>query len=45
MIQSDTNEEEVKKQALENINVKKALGENQVKKVIYVKGRLINIVF
>ena len=45
MIQSDTNEEEVKKQALENVNVKKALGENQVKKVIYVKGRLINIVF
>ncbi|MBP9715261.1 MAG: class I tRNA ligase family protein [Candidatus Pacebacteria bacterium] len=44
MIQKDISEEEVKKQALENINIKKAIAGNQVKKVIYVKGRLINIV-
>ncbi|MDQ5954527.1 MAG: leucyl-tRNA synthetase [Patescibacteria group bacterium] len=41
----DANEEYIKAKAFENENVKKTLIGQEIKKVIYVKGRLINIVF
>ncbi|MEK7167454.1 MAG: class I tRNA ligase family protein, partial [Patescibacteria group bacterium] len=44
MIGADEAEEEVKKRALENDAVLKYLADKPVKKVIYVKNRLINIV-
>ena len=44
MISADEGEESVKEKALGNENIQKYLKEGGVKKVIYVKGRLINIV-
>jgi leucyl-tRNA synthetase len=44
MILSDLNEEKIKKQVLVNEIVLKYLAGQEVKKVIYVKNRLINIV-
>lgn len=41
---ADASEEDVKKQALANDAVSKFIGGQEIKKVIYVKGRLINIV-
>ncbi len=40
----DTTEEEIKKQALENEAVVRNISGQEIKKVIYVKNRLINIV-
>jgi leucyl-tRNA synthetase len=44
IIQSDSSQEEVKKLALSNSNISKILGESQPKKVIYVPGRIVNVV-
>ncbi len=44
LIRVDENEEEVKKQVLENDVVLRHIGVETIKKVIYVKNRLINIV-
>ncbi len=44
MIPADAGEEEVKKLAFENENVKKYIEGKEIKKVIYVPGKLINIV-
>jgi len=44
IIQSDLSHEEVKKLALTNSNISKTLGESQPKKVIYVPGRIVNVV-
>lgn len=44
MIMVDANEEDIKKQALKNENVMKYLVGGEIKKIIYVKNRLINIV-
>jgi leucyl-tRNA synthetase len=43
-VEKDTSEEEIKKLALENENVKNFVGDKKPTKVIYVPGRLINIV-
>ncbi len=40
----DANEEEIKKQALSHESVLKHIENQEIKRVIYVKGRLINIV-
>jgi len=44
MIKIDDSEEEIKKQILSNEIVLKYVGDKEVKKVIYVKNRLVNIV-
>ena len=44
IIRSDLSHEEVKKLALTNSNISKTLGESQPKKVIYVPGRIVNVV-
>ncbi|MDD5721543.1 MAG: class I tRNA ligase family protein [Candidatus Pacebacteria bacterium] len=44
MIKADDEEEQIKKQALSNETVLKYIGSKEVKKVIYVKNRLVNIV-
>ena len=44
MISADENEEEVRKQAISNEFILKHLDGKDIKKVIYVKNRLINIV-
>ena len=40
----DTNEEDVKKQALSEENVQKFLSGKEPSKVIYVRGKIVNIV-
>jgi leucyl-tRNA synthetase len=40
----DISEEDAKKVALESEKIKKHLEGNMVKKIIFIKGRLINIV-
>ena len=45
MIGTGDNEEEVKKKALQNEIVLRHMSGKNVKKVFYVKNRLINIVF
>lgn len=45
LVLPDTSEEEIKEKALVEDSVKKHIQGQIVKKVIYVKGRLINIVF
>ena len=44
IIQNNSSQEEVKKLALSNSNISKILGESQPKKVIYVPGRIVNVV-
>ncbi|MBI2630924.1 class I tRNA ligase family protein [Candidatus Nomurabacteria bacterium] len=44
MIKADEKEEEIKKEALQNSTVLKHIAGKELKKVIYVKNRLINIV-
>jgi leucyl-tRNA synthetase len=44
MVQADEDEESVKQKALKNETILKFVSTNQVKKIIYVKGRLLNIV-
>ncbi len=44
MIALNETEEEVKKKALNNENVLKFISQDKIKKIIYVKNRLINIV-
>jgi leucyl-tRNA synthetase len=44
MIQANEEEEEIKKQALADEAVLKYITDQNIKKVIYVKNRLINIV-
>ena len=44
MIRAEISEEEVKKQAISNETVSRHLSGKEIKKVIYVKNRLINIV-
>ncbi|HRY62871.1 MAG TPA: class I tRNA ligase family protein, partial [Candidatus Paceibacterota bacterium] len=44
MVSADISEEDVKKIALENDAVKRNIEGKEIKKVIYVKGRLVNIV-
>jgi leucyl-tRNA synthetase len=44
MVPVDTSEEEVKKNAIKNEAVLKYVGGQEIKKIIYVKNRLINIV-
>jgi leucyl-tRNA synthetase len=44
MILADLNEEEIKKQAISNENILKYLSGQKVKKIIYVKNRLVNVV-
>jgi len=43
-VSADISEEEAKKIALESEKVKKWLEEKEIKKVIFVKGKLVNIV-
>ena len=43
-VSPEASEEEIKKLALENAEVKKHTDDKSVRKVIYVKGRLVNIV-
>ena len=43
--QADEKEEDVKKKAFLNENISKYIAEKDIKKIIYVKNRLINIVF
>ena len=44
MIGSDDGEEEIKKKAVSNETVLRHMAGRDARKVIYVKGRLINIV-
>ena len=44
MIDVNQNEEEIKKQAIANEIISKHLVDQEIKKIIYVKNRLINIV-
>ena len=44
MINVEEREEEIKQRALDNEFVLKFIGDKEIKKVIYVKNRLINIV-
>lgn len=44
IVGADESEEEIKKKALEQEMIKKFTDNQEIKKVIYVKGRLINIV-
>jgi len=43
-IPSDLSEEDIKKAALENQDVKTFIGNKNIVKVIVIKGRLVNIV-
>lgn len=43
-VSTDTNEEEIKKLAMQNDNVKNFVGDKTPLKVVYVPGKLINIV-
>ncbi|HLN19004.1 MAG TPA: class I tRNA ligase family protein, partial [Patescibacteria group bacterium] len=43
-VSADISEEEAKKLALESEKVKNFVGDREIKKIIYIKGRLINIV-
>ncbi len=44
VIQDDWDEKQIELAALENENVKKFIGDNKIKKVIYIKNRNINFV-
>jgi leucyl-tRNA synthetase len=44
MVRADEDEESIKQKALKNETILKFVGTSQVKKIIYVKGRLLNIV-
>ena len=44
LIQADEAEEKIKDEALKNESVKKFIGGKEIRKVIYVKNRLVNIV-
>jgi leucyl-tRNA synthetase len=44
MIQADESEEEIKKRATSNEIILRHTDSKEIKKIIYVKGRLINIV-
>ncbi len=44
MIGVDETEDDVKKKVLENENIKRNIESKEIKRVIYVKGRLVNIV-
>ena len=44
LVGQNENEESIKNKALENEQAKKYFDDKEIKKVIYVKGRLINIV-
>ncbi len=44
MVGSNENEEKIKKEAQEHLSVKKFTEGKEIKKIIYVKGRLVNIV-
>ncbi len=44
IIQAESSEEEIKKQVISDENISKYLSGKEVKKIIYVKNRLINIV-
>ncbi len=44
LVGADESEDEIKNKALENEQAKKYFSDQEIKKVIYVKGRLINIV-
>ncbi len=43
-ISDDMNENEIKQKALSSTKVQISIGENHIKKVIYVNGRIVNIV-
>ena len=44
LINADESEEEIKKRALSNEKIKRFISEKEIKKVIYVKNRIVNIV-
>jgi len=44
VVSKDVKEEEAKKLALESENVQKFIEQKEIKKVIYVIGKLVNIV-
>ncbi len=44
LVASSASEEEIKKASLENDIISKIIGDSQVKKVIVIKGRLVNII-
>jgi leucyl-tRNA synthetase len=43
-VPTDISEDEAKKIAFESAKVKKWIGDSEVKKIIFIKGRLINLV-
>lgn len=43
-VSAEVSEDDVKKQALDNMNVQKFIEQKQVRKIIYVPGKLLNIV-
>ncbi|MDD4680643.1 MAG: leucine--tRNA ligase [Clostridia bacterium] len=44
-IENDMDEDKIKQKALSSAKVQTSIGENHVKKIIYIKGRIINIVY
>ncbi len=44
MVRADESEEEIKQKAINNESVLKFTAGNEIKKIIYVKNRLVNIV-
>ena len=44
LVAADTSEDEIKKIALASEKVNRWIGESQIKKVIYIKGKLLSIV-
>ena len=44
VVPADVSEEEARRLALENPNVKRFLNEKPPRQVVYVKGRLVNVV-
>ncbi len=44
VVPADMSEDEIKREALKREKIRKILGEREPKKVIYVKGRIVNIV-
>ena len=43
-VQADAGRDVVEKQALENANVRRFIGEQSIRKIIVVPGRLVNVV-
>jgi leucyl-tRNA synthetase len=43
-VPADIGEEEAKETALSDANVQRHIGDGEVRKVIYVPGRLVNVV-